>query len=315
MLNAVMANNVEGILFGERGQQQKAKTTDNSSDERYSATTVLVSSYVCMDPSRRYYDARGAIVPDALAELVKGKEDSVIGMFKWRRNSKLAVGLREAAVYESLQLLQRTANAKDHILAIFTGSNDEPAISQFDFAFFNRPNQSTPFCKVPTVIANLVESAQIQHQWFAPATPSFSHLSGDRLTARLQKLSTRYVQDHASCLDDSLDILKVKKRSRVLPVYGPRLTSAYNLRLQDAAQTLMDSEEELRRLRAKRVGPGTPHDISPSHLVPVSLSPTLPVSGGVGAQVRNPSPDRRMHTDPFQRSHSPSDILNDLDLL
>ncbi|KAJ3157727.1 hypothetical protein HDU89_000104 [Geranomyces variabilis] len=291
MLNAVMANNVEGILFGERGQQQKAKTTDNSSDEMYSATTVLVSSYVCMDPSRRYYDARGALVPDALAELVKGKEDSVIGMFKWRRNSKLAVGLREAAVYESLQSLQRTANAEDHILAIFTGSNDEPAISQFDFAFFNRPNQSTPFCKVPTVIANLVESAQIQHQWFAPATPSFSHLSGDRLTARLQKLSTRYVQDHAACLDDSLDILK------------------------DAAQTLMDSEEELRRLRAKRVGPGTPHDISPSHLVPVSLSPTHPVSSGVGVQLRNPSPDRRMQTDPFQRSHSPSDILNDLDLL
>ncbi|KAJ3162441.1 hypothetical protein HDU86_004922 [Geranomyces michiganensis] len=251
-----------------------------------------------MDPSRRYYDARGVIIPDALAELIKGKEDNVIGSFKWRRNSKLAVGLREAAVYDALQGRQRGANhAKHHILAIFTGSNDDPAISQFDFAFFNRPNQSSPFKKVPAIIANLVESAQIQHQWFAPATPSFSHLPGDRLTARLQKLSTRYVQDHAACLDDSLDILK------------------------DAARKLLDSEEELRRLRAKRGGPkksAQDNDISPSHLVPVSLSPTHPVvvGGGIGALLRNPSPDRRVDVmDPFPATHSPHDILDDLDLL
>ncbi|KAI8907673.1 hypothetical protein DFJ77DRAFT_174831 [Powellomyces hirtus] len=177
MLNAVLQNNVEGILFGTRETRLKAQTTDHSSDETHSATTVLISSYVCMDPSRRYYNQRGEIIPERLAELTRGKEDSVVGMFKWRRNSKLALAIREEAVYKSLQYHQSASGQENaQVIGIFTASNDDPALFQFDFAFYNQQGESSPCGKVPTVVANLVESAQIQHEWFVPATPSFAQI-------------------------------------------------------------------------------------------------------------------------------------------
>ncbi|KAJ3017910.1 hypothetical protein HKX48_003279 [Thoreauomyces humboldtii] len=230
MLNNPLQNNVDGILFGTRERRTLEKTTDLSSTEKHEETTILVSSYVCTDPRRRFYDACGRIVGDVYEELVMGKQDSVIGMFKWRRNTKLSVSVREEAILSSLQE-SSPSTQHPYVLGLFTASSEDPAIFQFDFAFYRQDDQD-PSCalkRVPTVVANLVESGQIQHEWFVGAAPSFASLPDSRLAPRMRQLSQRYVQDHVEFFEDSLLILK------------------------DAAERLAWSERELRMLRGEGI--------------------------------------------------------------
>ncbi|TPX63062.1 hypothetical protein SpCBS45565_g06873 [Spizellomyces sp. 'palustris'] len=148
------------------------------------------------------------------------------------------MSLREAAVYHSLCA---TSPNQDQIFGIFTSSNDDPATLTLDFAFFHCQPGSSEFCRLPVVISNLVESSQIQHEWFIPNASPTPCFPNNPLTSRLRTVSQQYVDDHLHVVQESLQILK------------------------QAAARLLESEGQLAGLREAKVTKARGHTASQSH--------------------------------------------------
>ncbi|KAI8928118.1 hypothetical protein BC831DRAFT_449898 [Entophlyctis helioformis] len=163
MANDALGGDVEGLLFGQMRRGVDLEITDHHEDVAIPTLHIVVTSFLPVLPHVRVYDAGGEIDPQRLLSLLSPPShspsqsaalhslDSLIGMFKFRRNAPLSPTLRDIAVYESLQRFrashqQSTGCAPldplilDHqILGLFTASADEPATLTQEFGFFCKP--------------------------------------------------------------------------------------------------------------------------------------------------------------------------------
>ncbi|TPX37991.1 hypothetical protein SmJEL517_g00235 [Synchytrium microbalum] len=214
---------IEGFLIG----QVVKRTIDEISDHARDAssrieTRIIVTGHI--PSTRKCYDMLGQVDYTLLNSLMADKKDSVLGYFKFRRNTRMDVSLREAAVYDSL--LKRPVTNVDlsllecQLLCIVTAHPPETSTLTLDFSFYNKTATSTTFQRLPLVIGNLVESTQAQYHAFASTMPAQSPLD-----AAMASFSLNYVQDYINIYKQSIGMLTT------------------------AADELLESEAELARLR------------------------------------------------------------------
>ncbi|KAI9089594.1 hypothetical protein DFS34DRAFT_654497 [Phlyctochytrium arcticum] len=213
MLNDTDFADVEGLLFGSVNHRIKNQTTDASSSESRRETEIHIHSFRRVYARDRFYDASGTIVVDRyerVAKQVDGKD--VLGFFRWRRNTQLVPSLREKAVYQSLS--QHTPSLNPPLFMLFTSSMDGLNTISFEIACMVHDTNGQ-FTNVGLVIANTVESSQLQHEWFVPSTPVGTNSQCNSANRSWDSLSKQYVTDHKLLFQKHMGMLE-KAASQML---------------------------------------------------------------------------------------------------
>ncbi|KAJ3197962.1 hypothetical protein HDU67_003623, partial [Dinochytrium kinnereticum] len=183
--------------------------TDDAPDKKVVEQRIVITSFVPW--TKRPHDRAGN-----LDMSICGRESAIVGLFRFRRNTRPSLSLRESALYDSLA--ERTTLPKDsaaphhHVIGVFTSETNEPSTINFEFSFFRRPKamrpgKREPFVKVPVVISNLVESTQTDQEPFIPSFSTSSTGSSSSFANMLNSLSMRHVQEYSDLVGSSLSRL------------------------------------------------------------------------------------------------------------
>ncbi|KAJ3106805.1 hypothetical protein HDU97_005512 [Phlyctochytrium planicorne] len=197
---------VAGYLKGHVRKTIKSQITDDAPDKKVVQQHIIITSFTPWKQNTPPYTRSGRLDSDA-------EDKTIIGIYKFRRNTRMMVSLREAAIYDSLAELQmKSRNRIDsslNVLGLFTSDMTEPSTINFDFCFFRRPSSHITgvreqFERIPTIISNLVESTQAEAQPFIPSMPSGSSGPSAKTATFLNTLSLRHIQEYNELLSTSL---------------------------------------------------------------------------------------------------------------
>ncbi|KAJ3279571.1 hypothetical protein HDU76_009459, partial [Blyttiomyces sp. JEL0837] len=238
-------------------------TTDTEADIIKTQTNIVITSFKPWDITQgRPHDRSGTLNPADIE-----KDPSIIGIFKFRRQTPLTVSLRESALLNSLQSVCIQVDAKSGkgnnrshhvILGVFTSNYTEACTLNFDFAFFQRQSGGgrSSFTRVPIIISNLVESTQEGTTHFTSSMPSTATFPYNPLANVISSMSTRYIEENE------------------------RVVSICMKQLQDCVKALESSEEELHNLRKKlQASQGRTRAVSPRPASP--RTPRSPIKGPI----------------------------------
>ncbi|KAI8851317.1 hypothetical protein BC829DRAFT_123280 [Chytridium lagenaria] len=206
MMGNSECGDVAGYLRGHVRKTVKAKITDNEPDTHVTEHRIVITSYTVWH--NRPYDRSGALDMSFC-----GRDGSIIGVFRFRRNTQLKLSLRETAFYESISsrpsLPAGSALPHHHVFAVFTSETKEASTVDFNFAFFRKSKfrmsgNRDPFLRVPVVISNLVESTQTNQESFVPSLSAFHSGPTNTISTLLNALSMRHIQEYNILLNNAL---------------------------------------------------------------------------------------------------------------
>ncbi|KAL2914596.1 hypothetical protein HK105_205947 [Polyrhizophydium stewartii] len=151
-LNDPLHGDVEGLLRVERHTQ----ISDSSEGAVTQTTDVVVTSFAVVPPEARIYDGVGKIDAGKLTKAMAGRpRETLIGVFKFRRNMRLVLTLRDAAVYDSLQHVRAgwgvpASDLDLQLLCLLSASMDDPATMTQDIGFLRRSAPPLPRAGEPS---------------------------------------------------------------------------------------------------------------------------------------------------------------------
>ncbi|KAL5039186.1 hypothetical protein RTP6_006383 [Batrachochytrium dendrobatidis] len=222
--NDYFHGDVEGLLFGETRIIHALNISDSQDDQITRKLQITITGYKLISPEQRIYGSDGVIDPLKLQSVLTSSNatiNSIVGMFKFRRNTIIMPTLRDMAVYESLQYIRSIqptpSKHLDHqLLALLTSSMDDPATMSQTFGFMYKPFTNNPreskveFKRVECKIANLFDGPSTDENSsllsFAGSS-GFGHTNGTSLH-RLKLNAQKYQAENANIFTDSIVDLK-----------------------------------------------------------------------------------------------------------
>ncbi|TPX40427.1 hypothetical protein SeMB42_g04324 [Synchytrium endobioticum] len=198
---------IDGFLLGHVETRTVNEISDHARDaSQRQETRIIVTGHI-PSSSSSWHDAAGRIDYAAMADLVG--TNPVLGYFRFRRNTRLQVSLREAAIYDSLRErpTEPHGNARTHqLLCILTALPTNPSTLTLDFAFFTKPRSTyvalPTFRRLPLVVGNLVQSATTQYAAFVSTIPLQSPLG-----THIETLELGYVEEYVGLYRSALAML------------------------------------------------------------------------------------------------------------
>ncbi|EGF77973.1 hypothetical protein BATDEDRAFT_27119 [Batrachochytrium dendrobatidis JAM81] len=210
--------------FGETRIIHALNISDSQDDQITRKLQITITGYKLISPEQRIYGSDGVIDPLKLQSVLTSSNatiNSIVGMFKFRRNTIIMPTLRDMAVYESLQYIRSIqptpSKHLDHqLLALLTSSMDDPATMSQTFGFMYKPFTNNPreskveFKRVECKIANLFDGPSTDENSsllsFAGSS-GFGHTNGTSLH-RLKLNAQKYQAENANIFTDSIVDLK-----------------------------------------------------------------------------------------------------------
>jgi hypothetical protein len=156
----------EGFLTGSLATRN-SEHVDDSSDERVRTQEffiLLQGYYPLTEYAPKFYNWRGEIFPEVLEQLkISSSLKHIVGYFKFRRQTRNQVSLREGAMFRSLRayLMEKGVNAANICLGIACAAPSYPNMEThtYDYSFWTVSSGSDElFEKAPVGIVNIMDS-------------------------------------------------------------------------------------------------------------------------------------------------------------
>eukprot|EP00040_Diaphanoeca_grandis_P027259 m.154731 g.154731 ORF g.154731 m.154731 type:complete len:282 (+) comp30905_c0_seq3:325-1170(+) len=154
-------SDLEGLLFGKEIAIRKVEVGDSQEETITVSKIIVVQSYLPTGGPSSFYRMDGTIDEALFAKYVEGREQDLIGWFKFRRNSSLVPSLRETHVHSSLQqwIKSRHAKADDLLFAMFNATfAPNNARHTYDYCVTARSRLTGAFTNVKFTLVNLDQS-------------------------------------------------------------------------------------------------------------------------------------------------------------
>ncbi|XP_014673913.1 PREDICTED: BRISC complex subunit Abro1-like [Priapulus caudatus] len=144
----------EGFLLGEVNSCFTDTPQDGDCNIRKEEKIINVQSFLPCQRIGSFYDARGHILKNELGTLLKDCFKSVVGWYRFRRNSSMCVSLRERVIHADLLDLLPDVQPKTFVYALLTAStSSNHATHSADNSFMIYNGRS--FSNLPVKVTNL----------------------------------------------------------------------------------------------------------------------------------------------------------------
>jgi len=169
-------SDLEGFLFGFTVRQVVQSQEDARAGVQEGKTLLPVQGFVGTGRPFSFYDDQGRVLPDRLRTYLADKpSQSLIGWFKFRRNSPLRPSARELEVHAQLCHMYQNEINKNRgmkhfgfIMGLFTSYKSSEIIT-YDYRFM-QIDVSRQIRPVKLEVINLQHSPQEEYESFAPVT-------------------------------------------------------------------------------------------------------------------------------------------------
>lgn len=209
------SGDLEGFLFGSTTRHVVDNVEDAELGVQEGKTRLAIQAFVCTGRPFSFYDQLGRVVPDQLRAFCADRpHHSLIGWFKFRRNTPPRLSARELEVHAQLcQLYQKELN-KDRdlkhfgfVMGLFTSFKAAEIIS-YDYRFvqIDGERQMRP---IQLEVINIEHSPQQEYASFAPVTDFSTTLSA----------ALNPVRDSVKLMDNLFDASMRELKSVALEVH------------------------------------------------------------------------------------------------
>lgn len=154
---ACSEHDLEGLLFGKQTELRVAVVGDQHEETVTHNTVLVVQSYLPTGAPLSFYAPDGTIDPARFDKITAGREQDLIGWFKFRRNSTLQPSYRETLVHE--QLLRRRDSFRPLVFAMLNASFAEnQARHTYDYCITTQHSEHGTFANIRMRLVNLDQS-------------------------------------------------------------------------------------------------------------------------------------------------------------
>jgi len=256
------SQDMEGFLFGTVAQQKVRTQEDSSESEKY-LVNLAIQSFFCSPSTFSFYDSLGEVnmprVQETIAE--KTKSQSLLGWFKFRRNSSLRPSLRESYVHSQLHGFHERTQTKEGgggvplvtvplIMGLFTWrSSGESSVDihTHDYRFL----QISPRGVIQPLalgITNLVNSSQIEYNEFVPLSPFTTTASESQPPSLFSEMISSFSKEGLTELVGKTPPLYIEELERFYHLSLKKLTTLAN-QVHESTAEIRQLEEELVQLK------------------------------------------------------------------
>eukprot|EP01090_Pellita_catalonica_P008892 TRINITY_DN19958_c0_g1_i1.p1 TRINITY_DN19958_c0_g1~~TRINITY_DN19958_c0_g1_i1.p1 ORF type:complete len:261 (+),score=29.25 TRINITY_DN19958_c0_g1_i1:98-784(+) len=160
---------MEGFLFGTISQEEVKTFADRGAQGTKNKVSVAIQGFLPCGKPLSFYDHYGELSKEKYKAFVSQNNNrSVLGWFKFRRNSPLRPSLREMEVHNQLQ----KAISPFFLMGLFTASiSTDKAIHSYDYRMMTVDPNTRSIAPVKLEIVNLISGAQEEYNSFAAVSP------------------------------------------------------------------------------------------------------------------------------------------------
>uniref|UniRef100_A0A8V0XDK7 BRCA1-A complex subunit Abraxas 1 n=1 Tax=Gallus gallus TaxID=9031 RepID=A0A8V0XDK7_CHICK len=145
-------SDTEGFLLGDVKGEAKNSITDSQMDDVEVVYTIDIQKHIPCYQLFSFYNSAGELNEPALKKILSGRKKSVIGWYKFRRNTDQIMTFRERLLHKNLQ--SHLSN-QGLVFLLLTSSVMTESCSTYRLEHALHRPQEGLFQKVPLVVTNL----------------------------------------------------------------------------------------------------------------------------------------------------------------
>merc|ERR1712137_213483 len=164
---------LEGLLLGSSTTSLENSLSDQAEtiEER---TTIDLRDFICMGDTCSFYSPVGVVDESSLNEVLLGKNQNLLGFFRFRRNSSLRPSMRELCLARKLRKsVHGDFGSNPFLIGLFTHS-DSTKVHSIDYKLFEITDfgEEIKFSLLDIQLTNILASSQGEYQSFKPISSS-----------------------------------------------------------------------------------------------------------------------------------------------
>ncbi|XP_028391181.1 BRISC complex subunit Abraxas 2-like [Dendronephthya gigantea] len=169
---------VEGFLLGDIEDVTETTVSDTQDVNIQHNRIFAVQEIAVCQGLFSFYDGVGHVHSEKLDRILGNKRQAALGWFKFRRNTRLGVSMREKAVHKSLLEQFGIEDSENFIFSVFSSQHtDNLATHAYNYlAFYCKTHHSRGYEAIPIKIINLGNTAQTEYKHKDEPTTSTSKL-------------------------------------------------------------------------------------------------------------------------------------------
>ncbi|CAB3990321.1 Hypothetical predicted protein [Paramuricea clavata] len=167
---------IEGFLLGEIEDRTTSTVSDSQDVSVKHHRIFAVQEIVVCQGLFSFYDGVGRIHVEKLDRILGKKKQVALGWFKFRRNTRLCVSMREKVIHRNLLEQFGIKDSENFVFSVFSSQHAKNlATHTFRYSAFYCPKHyNRVFNGVPIQIINLGNTAQTEYKQDIAATSSTS---------------------------------------------------------------------------------------------------------------------------------------------